>query len=172
MRSQAVVRGLLADRRVRYVLAGGLSSAVYYGAFTGLWLGGRERIPYLLVAVVANLFTAVVGYPVNRLVVFRAAGPWLAGFLRFYALSVWALLFTLGGLPLLVEVGRLNVLPAQAIVIAVAAVLNYQISRRWVFRRRPPARSLDGLAGLDDEGARDDPRLGVPRQDQVEQLER
>ena len=130
---------------------------------------------------VANLFTAVVIYPVNRLVVFRAGGPWLAGFLRFYVLSVWALLFTLGGLPLLVEVGHLNVLLAQAIVIVVSAVLNYQISRLWVFRRRPAAEarpaaagpvSRRGFARLDDEGARDDAGLGVPRQDEVQHLQR
>jgi putative flippase GtrA len=176
----ATVRRLLADRRVRYVIAGGLSAAIYYAAFTGLWLAGREQIPYLAVAVLANLFTAVVIYPVNRLVVFRAAGSWLAGFLRFYVLSLWALLVNLGGLSLLVEVGRLNVLVAQAIVIVVSSVINYQISRVWVFRCRraaevPPAGAGPAshrFARLHDKGTRHDVGLGVARQDEVEHLQR
>lgn len=152
----------VADRRVRYVLVGGLSAGFYYSAFTAIWLTGI--LPYLLVAVVANLITAVVIYPVNRLVVFRTGGRWLTGFLRFYVVSLWALTFSLGGLPLLVEVGHLHVLVAQAIVIVVSALTNYQISRRWVFRPRPPR--------LDDEGTGHDVRLGVPGQDEVQQLQR
>jgi putative flippase GtrA len=156
------MRRLLADRRIRYVLVGGLSAGFYYSAFSAIWLTGR--VPYLLVAVIANLVTALVIYPVNRLVVFRTGGPWLTGFLRFYVVSLWALMFSLGGLPLLVEVAHLHVLLAQAIVIVVSALTNYQISRRWVFRHRSPR--------LDDERTGHDVRLGVPGQDEVQQLQR
>lgn len=136
MTGRATVRRLFADRRVRYVIVGGLASAIYYTAFASLWLTAGEWIPYLAVAVVANLVTAVAIYPVNRVMVFRAGGSWLAGFLRFYVLSLWALLFTLGGLALLVELGHLNVLLAQAIVIVASSLINYQVSRLWVFRRQ------------------------------------
>lgn len=140
-----MVRRLLADRRVRYLLVGGLASAIYYATFAGLWLVTAERVSYLLVAVAANLVSAVASYPVQRRVVFRAAGSWIGGFLRFYLLALWALLFMLGGLPLLVEAVHLDVLLAQAIIIVASPVINYQGSRRWVFNRR---------AGRHDAGLR------------------
>ncbi|HYN94417.1 MAG TPA: GtrA family protein [Pilimelia sp.] len=131
---RAAVRALLNDRRVRYVLAGGVSSACYYGLFAAGWLLPAGRVPYLLVALAANVVTAVLTYPLYRRAVFRRTGPALAGFWRFYATCLWALAFTLAGLPLLVEVAGLPVLPAQALVIVAAPLLNYQIHRFWAFR--------------------------------------
>ncbi|GGK40979.1 hypothetical protein GCM10010124_37260 [Pilimelia terevasa] len=125
------------DRRVRYVAAGGLSSAIYYAAFSALWLAAGHLVSYLLVAVVTNVFTALATYPVYRVGVFRAEGPWVSGFLRFYAVCLWSLLFILGGLWLLVEAAGLPVLLAQAVVIVVGPLINYQMGRRWAFRARP-----------------------------------
>ena len=128
---------LLADRRVRYVLAGGLAAAVYYGTFAAAWLVLPRQVPYLSLAVLTNFLTAVVMYPIQRRLVFRVDGPWLSGFLRFYLLCLGALLIVLVGLPLLVEVGHLHVLVAQAVVIVGSPLINYQVSRRWAFRRGP-----------------------------------
>ncbi|GAA2528857.1 GtrA family protein [Pilimelia columellifera] len=121
---------------MRYLFAGGLSSAIYYATFTAGWLAFGDWTPYLLVAVATNAFTAVVTYPVYRCVVFRADGPWLAGLARFYVVCLWALAFVLGGLALLVEIVGLHVLLAQAIVIVIGPVINYQAGRLWAFRSR------------------------------------
>jgi putative flippase GtrA len=64
----------------------------------------------------------------------------IAGFLRFYVVCVWAMVFNLGGLWLLVDVVRLHVLIAQAIVIVLGPLMNYQASRLWAFRPRAAAR--------------------------------
>jgi putative flippase GtrA len=132
-----MIRRLLDDRRVRYVLAGGLAAAVYYLTFTAAWLVLPRQVPYLSLAVLTNFITAVVMYPIQRRLVFRVDGPWLPGFLRFYVLCLGALLIVLVGLPLLVEVAGLHVLLAQAIVIGGSPLINYQVSRLWAFRRRP-----------------------------------
>jgi putative flippase GtrA len=131
------VAGPLADRRVRYLAAGGISAVGYYGLFAAGWalLGGR--VPYLLVAVVANLLTALITFRLYREGVFRAGRGGPRGFLRFYGTFCWGLVVTLVGLPLLVEALRIPVLPAQAAVLAVTPVVNYQLHRRWVFRKRP-----------------------------------
>jgi putative flippase GtrA len=125
---------IAADRRARYVFAGGLSAAVYYGLFAAGWLALSHRVPYLAVSVVASTLTAVVTYPVYRCVVFRAGGGVLAGFLRFYLVCVWALGFAVGGLWFLVEVAGLDPLVAQAIVIVLGPLINYQAGRLWAFR--------------------------------------
>ncbi len=115
---------------VRYVLTGGVASAVYYAVFACGWL---VSVPYLAMAVVANLVTAVVTFPLYRRGVFRFSGRWWPAFLRFYAVCLWSLGFNLVGLPLLVEVAGLPVLLAQVVVIVVVPLVNYQVNKYWTF---------------------------------------
>lgn len=127
---------VLADRRVRYLLVGGVSAGTYYLIFTIGWLTVAERVPYLVMALIANVCTAILTYPLYYREVFRHTGPWLTGFLRFYATCLWALTYVLVGLPLLVEVVGMHVLIAQAIIIVTSPLINYQIHRFWAFRQR------------------------------------
>jgi putative flippase GtrA len=131
-----VLARLAGDQRVRYVFAGSIGAVVYYGLFTLGWLTVSRWLPYLLIATVASTMTAIGTYPIYRSVVFRATGPWLSGFLRFYVVCVWALIFSLGGLWTLVEVAGLHPLPAQAIIITLGPLINYQAGKLWAFRRR------------------------------------
>jgi putative flippase GtrA len=133
-RGYAIAVELFEDRRVRYVVVGGVAAAVYYMVFSGGWLLLSGHVPYLAMAVVANLVTAVATFPLYQRGVFRTVGPWLPGFLKFYAICFWCLVFTLVGLPLLVEIGRLPVLLAQAVVLVVSPLINYQVNRCWTFR--------------------------------------
>jgi putative flippase GtrA len=115
---------------VRYVLTGGVASAVYYAVFAAGWL---VSVPYLAMAVIANLVTAVVTFPLYRRGVFRSSGPWVPAFLRFYAVCLWSLGSNLIGLPLLVEVAGLPVLLAQLLMIVVVPLVNYQVNKHWTF---------------------------------------
>lgn len=132
---QRVRDRVLNDRRVRYVAVGAVSSAVYYALFAGIYLLTRQHLHYLAVPVLANLGCAVATYPLQRRWVFHAEGPVLAGFLKFYVVCLWAMVFTYAGLPLLVELAHVPVLLAQAVLIVAAPLLNYQLSRFWAFRR-------------------------------------
>jgi putative flippase GtrA len=135
------------DRRVRYLGVGGVSAVSYYGFYTALYLltpddfYGRvfmlsgEQLHYLVPTVLANFLCGVVTYPLQRHFVFQSKGPVLSGFFKFYVICLWALLFTWAGLPLLVEVFNVPVLIAQAILIVVAPLINYQLSKLWAFRR-------------------------------------
>ena len=64
-----------------------------------------------------------------------SGGPWLTGFLRFYAICFWSLGFTLAGLWLLVAVAGLWVLVAQALLVVASPLINYQLNRMWAFRQ-------------------------------------
>jgi putative flippase GtrA len=130
------LRSISADRRVRYLFVGGVAAIVFYGVFSAGWLLWEGRVPYLGMVLIANIATALSTYPLYRRGVFRATGPWWPGFLRFYAVCFWSLVFNLVSLPLLVEVVHLPVLVAQAIVIVVTPLVNYQVNRCWTFRNR------------------------------------
>jgi putative flippase GtrA len=127
---------LLRDRRVRYVAAGALSAGTYYGLFSLGWLALAGRLPYPGLVVLVNIATAMVTYPLYRQRVFGASGPFLSGFFRFYVTSLGGLAYFLLGLPLLVEVARVPVLPAQAAMLVALPLINYQVLRRWVFAAR------------------------------------
>ncbi|GAB3865807.1 GtrA family protein [Dactylosporangium cerinum] len=126
---------LCQDRRVRYLAVGGVSAVSYYGFFAGAYLLTRDHVHYLILTIIANLVCAVVTYPLQRQFVFQSTGPVISGFLRFYVICLWALGFTMFGLPLLVEVCHVPVLIAQLILIVAAPLINYQLSKLWAFRR-------------------------------------
>lgn len=127
---------LAADRRVRYLFAGGAGAVVYYAIFSTSWLLLSPWVPYLPMVVVANFLTAIITFPLYRTGVFQSTGRWLPAFLRFYVSCFWALCFALIGLPLLVEVAHVHVLLATAIIIGLVPLMNYQIQRFWAFRER------------------------------------
>ena len=131
-----VLARIAADQRARYVVAGGLGAVVYYGLFALGWLTLSRWVPYPAVSAGASTLTAIITYPVYRYVVFRTGGGILAGFLRFYVVCLWAMVFSVGGLWTLVEVAGLHPLAGQAIVIALGPLINYQIGRLWAFRSR------------------------------------
>ncbi len=124
---------------MRYLAVGAAAAGVYYGLFAIGWLAGEGAIPYLGIALVANLLTAALTYPLYRRLVWRAPRQGLRGFLRFYAVGLWALCFILVGLPLLVEVLDMPVLLAQAILLVASPLINYQLLRFWTFRQRRSA---------------------------------
>lgn len=125
---------LMADRRIRYLFTGGLAAAVFYATFAGTWLVVQDVIPYLVVVIFANIVSALTTYPIQRHMVFKATGPWLSGFLRFYAVTLWGLGFNLAALPFLVEIVGLHVLISQAIILVLGPLMNYQLHRRLTFR--------------------------------------
>ena len=127
---------IAADRRVRYLFAGGVGAVTYYTLFTVGWLLWSRWVPYLIMVVICNVLTAIITFPIYRHTVFQFAGRWLPAFLRFYVSCLWALVFALTGLPLLVEVVGLHVLLATAIIIVLVPLVNYQIQRFWAFRER------------------------------------
>ncbi|GAA2622787.1 hypothetical protein GCM10010399_62540 [Dactylosporangium fulvum] len=126
---------LAGDRRVRYLTVGGVSSVSYYVCFAGIYLITRDHLHYLVPTVIANFLCALVTYPLQRRFVFRSTGRVVSGFVRFYLVCLWALAYTFIGLPVLVELVHIPVLIAQAILIVTAPIINYQLSKLWVFRR-------------------------------------
>lgn len=141
-RTSTILRRLLADRRIRYLAVGGIASVIYYGFFTlgylllGHRISAHPGVSADIVALIANFATAVATFRMYRTGVFDGNGPWLSGFLRFYLISFWALLWSLVGLPLLIGVVGMPALLAQAIIIVLVPLLNYPIHIFWTFRRR------------------------------------
>ncbi|MFI6511244.1 GtrA family protein [Streptosporangium sp. NPDC050855] len=114
------------------------TTALLYYALLGLaLLVVNDAVSYLLLAMAAHLTTVVIVYPWYRLVVFRTRGrSWIAGYLRFYAVGLGFLGASLAGLPVLVELCRLPVMAAQAVILVISPTVTYAVHRAWTFRER------------------------------------
>ncbi|RCG29391.1 GtrA family protein [Sphaerisporangium album] len=122
---------------ITYLTGGAVTALLYYVILVaGLRVLGRG-VPYLYVVVASHFLTVVMVYPWYRLVVFPGGGEsWIAGYLRFYAVGIGFLAWSLAGLPVLVEWAGLPILTAQFILIVTSLPLNYAMNRLWAFRDR------------------------------------
>jgi hypothetical protein len=102
------------------------------------------------VAVGAQALTVLAVYPVYRMAVFRATGPWIPGLIRFYFACAAVLLLSIACLTSFVEVAGLPVLAAQIVTALVSPVVTYPVQRLWTFRK-PVAGSSRILGGPDED---------------------
>ena len=97
----------------RYVVVGAFNTAFGYGLFAGLELLVGDRVPYLVVLVVAHVVSVLEAFLLHKLVVFRVRGRWWQDLARFWSVYLVALALNLVALPFLVEVVGMPVLLAR-----------------------------------------------------------
>lgn len=134
----AVIRRLLRDERVRFVIIGGVNTVVAYALFVlfELTLGGRYFLSLFLAYAIATLLAFVL----HRRFTFGVTGrdSILLDFVRFE--SVYVLMFLLNAalLPLFIEVMGWSSLLAQALIVVITTVVSYLGHKFFSFRRRRP----------------------------------
>ncbi|GAA2625768.1 hypothetical protein GCM10010399_66520 [Dactylosporangium fulvum] len=131
-----VVRRVLRDQRLRYLLTGGVAAGVFYGIFLTLWLMAGDRVPYVALVLIANTACAFVTFRMYRDGVFRSDAAIVPGFLRFYALGLASLVGSATVVSLLVEWLAVPVAIAPVLYIAMQPLLFYPVNKFWVFRAR------------------------------------
>lgn len=118
---------------VRFGLVGGLGFVVNIAVYT--LCVHAIGIDYHLAAVIAWLVAVVNNFVLNRHWTFDArAGKVHFQAVRFVVVSLVALGFSLLVLVLLVELGGLPKVPAQALAVATSMPLNFLGNKLWSFR--------------------------------------
>lgn len=138
---ERLIRRLLADQRVRFLLVGGLNTAFGYALFVILELSIGHRIGYLLSLYLAYVIAVVVGFLMHRHFTYRVTGTGnvLLDLARFAGVSLVSLAVNTAALPLLVELAGLNPIPAQAIIVVATTLVNYFGHKLFSFSRKPHA---------------------------------
>jgi putative flippase GtrA len=116
----------------KFGLVGGSGYLVNLAVFAVL--AGSLDIHYALAAIGAFCVAVTNNFILNRHWTF-AAGDGHAGFqaMRFFAVSIGALLINLFALELLIAGTTLGELPAQAIAVAIAMPFNFLGNKLWTF---------------------------------------
>ena len=132
----AVIRRLLGDERVRFVIIGGVNTVVAYLLFVlfELTLGGR----YFLSLFLAYLLATMLAFVLHRRFTFGVTGrqSLVVDFLRFESVFVVMFLLNAALLPLFIEVFGSPSLVAQAVIVVFTTVVSYLGHKFFSFRRR------------------------------------
>ena len=132
----AVIRRLLRDERVRFVIIGGVNTVVAYLLFVlfELTLGGR----YFLSLFLAYLLATMLAFVLHRRFTFGVTGrqSLIVDFLRFESVYVVMFLLNAALLPLFIEIFGWPSLVAQAVIVVFTTVVSYLGHKFFSFRRR------------------------------------
>lgn len=132
---------LFHDERVRFLFVGGINTVVGYGLFVASELTIGRFIGYLGSLYLSYALGVTSAFFLHRRITFRAhtaEGSQLLAFLRFASVYVVSLVINTIGLPLLVEIGRLPPIGAQAIMVVVTTLISY-VGHKYFSFRRPAA---------------------------------
>lgn len=138
------VVAVLDTQVARFAVIGIVNTLFSFGVFAGLQVAIGGRVHYLVILVVSHVLGVLEAYVLQRLFVFRVVGRWWRDLARFWSVYLVALAVNLVALPILVEAGRVPVLPAQAIAMAVTALGTFVAHRSFTFRR--PSQAADARA--------------------------
>lgn len=126
------------DQRVAFLIVGATNTAIGFGWFVlfeflvGKPLGGAGYLVSLLLAHIASVLCAFALY---RRFVFRVRGHVLRDLARFELLYLVSLGINFVCLPLLVELGNVPPILAQAMIVVVTTLISFFGHKNFSFRR-------------------------------------
>ena len=135
------VLGVLNHQVLRFAMVGVVNSVFGFCVFAALQLTMGQHVHYLVILLFSHVVSVLEAYALQRWLVFRVSGRWWRDLARFWSVYLVALAINLVALPLLVEIARVSILPAQAIVMLGTAMGTFFAHRRFTFRR--PGDRLD-----------------------------
>lgn len=137
MRVWLLVKRLLSDQRVAYLVVGGINTVVGLAWFYVLHELFGDKVGYMGTLVGAYALGMITGFAMQRRFVFRVAGPFLLDLMRFSVVTAGTFGLNALLLPTFVEIAAMPVFPAQVLSIAMTVVLSYFAHRSFSFRRAP-----------------------------------
>lgn len=127
---------LIKDRRIAFLIVGSINTIVGFGWFTLFAYTIGQVWGYMAALGFAHVASVLCAFVLYRRFVFRVRGRVLRDLLRFEMVYLTALAVNAVLLPLLVEVGKIQVLLAQAMIVVATTLVSYFGHRYFSFVRR------------------------------------
>ena len=126
----------LADRKIRFLIAGGWNTIFGYASFAGLYWLLSHKVHYLVILTGVTVINITMAFLTHKFFVFRTRGNYLKEYLRYYI--VYAAPTGIGfiGLPFCIEVLRLNAYVAQLLIMGITVVMSYFGHKHVTFKVR------------------------------------
>lgn len=130
---------LFADERIRFAFVGAFNTVFGYAIFVLLQLIGGASPNYFVSLYGSYCVSTTVAFFLHRHFTYRRgkSGRVLVDFMRFQGVYALAVAVNTVALPLLVEVGDVRPLLAQAGIVVVTTAISYFGHKYFSFRRTP-----------------------------------
>lgn len=126
---------IITDQRVAFLIVGGLNTVIGFAWFTVFLYTVGTVLGYIAALICAWVASVLCAFVLYRRLVFHVTGNVLVDLLRFTTVYLVSLAINLVLLPLLVELGGLHPLLAQALIVIVTTIVSYVGHRYFSFRR-------------------------------------
>jgi putative flippase GtrA len=121
--------------RLRFLIVGGVNTAVGYGAFALIYYLWGSGLGYIGTLLCAHLVASSLAFFLYRRWVFRVRGRPLLDYVRFQGIYAVSLAVNIALLPAFVELLGWNVYLAQAVVLVVTVIGSFLGHKFFSFRR-------------------------------------
>jgi putative flippase GtrA len=134
---RSVITRLINDRRIRFLAVGATNTVIGYVIFAVLthWIFGALQFGYLLSLIVSYALSILLAFVLYRRFVFNVTGNVLIDFIRFVSVYLLSIGINVLALPLLVELAKVPVLLAQALILVATTLVSFFGHRSFSFRR-------------------------------------
>lgn len=122
------------EQKIRYLIIGGWNTVFGYGVFAALYFWLEGSIHYLVILSISYVLSITNAYIGYKFFVFQTKGNIVREYLRFYVVYAAAFLVNLAILPLLVEIGDLNMYISQALVTMLTIIGSYILHKNFSFK--------------------------------------
>ena len=128
---------LASNEQVRFVAVGVFNTLIGYGLFATLEIARGEQSHYLISLYISYVLGTSVAFFLHRRITFRLSGrtSLFGDYVRFCSVYLVSLAVNTFALPLLIELGGLSSLVAQAIIVVVTTAISYFGHKYFSFRR-------------------------------------
>ncbi len=127
---------LIKDRRIAFVIVGVINTVVGFAWFALFDLSVGRLWGYMATLLFAHVASVLCAFVLYRRFVFRVRGHVWVDLARFESVYLVALGINALLLPLLVELGGLQPIVAQAVIVFVTTLVSYIGHSRFSFRRK------------------------------------
>ncbi|MGW9629779.1 glycosyltransferase [Agromyces sp. NPDC055520] len=156
---------LIRDQRIAFLLVGATNTAIGFAFFVGFEVTIGRVWGYLATLAFAHVFSVLCAFVLYRFFVFKVRGHVWRDLGRFEMVYLVSLGVNAALLPLLVEIGGLPVIPAQALIVVVTTLISFFGHRGFSFRRTPAEiadlTARDAAATTSLEGGRHVPLVSI-----------
>lgn len=120
---------------LRYLVVGLWNTLIGYGFFFLLYLWLGDSIHYLIIAIFSHILAVTQSFLTQRYLVFCSKENWRGEYVRFHITHLGSLSFGLLALPVCIELFRLPLLIAQALIVGITIVGSFVAHRHYTFRK-------------------------------------
>lgn len=130
------IKKIIMDEKFRFLMVGGFNTFFGFLIFSGLTLS-LKTVPhgYMIGLIVSQITSNFVAFYLHRKVTFRVQGQFVKDLVRFTMINAVSYAINLVALPLLVNVGHIDPISGQFLILIVTTIISFVGHKFFSFRR-------------------------------------